>query len=274
MKARAFWCLALMLLATAAVRPAAQRAPASEALLSRATAYADDFFNRFSNVVVEETYVQEREWRRRTLKSDFLLVRLQSSDELFAFRDVFEVDGRPVRDRQDRLARLFFEPSKTAVTQAAAIAHEGARYSLADSERTINNPLLALGFLQSRYAKRFQFSVVKLDGEVGPNVWMVNYREVARPTLLRQRRPLSDGDMVAGGRLWIDAGSGRVLKTALSVLGSDEITTLFRFDDRFQVAVPIEMRERYVWGRVVVNGIATYGQLRHFEVHTEEKLQQ
>jgi hypothetical protein len=68
---------------------------------------------------------------------------------------------------------------------------------------------------------------------------MVNYREVARPTLLRQRRPLSDGDMVAGGRLWIDAVSGRVLKTALSVLGSDEITTLFRFDDRFQVAVPI-----------------------------------
>ena len=262
-----------MLIGLAVVRPAAQRAPALDRLLPLAIAYVHDFFQRFSSVVVEETYVQERDWRRRTLKSDFLLVRPQSSTEWFVFRDVFEVDGTPVRDHQDRLARLFLEPSKTSVTQAAAIAHEGARYNLADSERTINNPLLALGFLQPRYVGRFQFSLGKLDKELGSNVWTVSYREVDRPTLLRRTSSSSDRDMAASGRFWIDADGGRVVKTALSVLGSDEVTTLFRFDDRFQIAVPIEMRERYVWGRALVNGVATYGPFWQFEVHTEEKIQ-
>src|SRR6185295_13941168 len=77
---------------------------------------------------------------RRELKSDFLLVQPTPTGEWIPFRDVFEVDGAPVRDRQQRLAALFLKPSTDALERANAIADESARYNLGfrDMKRTIN----------------------------------------------------------------------------------------------------------------------------------------
>ena len=72
----------------------------------------------FVGVVAEETYRQEvriaggtdlrgfpveARAQRRDLKSDVLLVRAPAGDRWIQFRDVFEVDGKPVRDRAERL---------------------------------------------------------------------------------------------------------------------------------------------------------------------------
>ena len=43
------------------------------------------------------------------------------------YRDTFEVDGKPVRDRDERLERLL---SDGAVGQAARIAEQNARFNL------------------------------------------------------------------------------------------------------------------------------------------------
>ena len=75
------------------------------------------------------------------------------------------------------------------------------------------------------------------------------------------------------GRLWIESDSGRIVKTELVVAGGDRVTSTFRFDERFQIAVPTEMQESFTIGRMAIEGRATYGQFRRFGVSTEEQFQ-
>ena len=97
--------------------------PTLATVLERAAAYVADFHRQLSGVVAEERYVQEvkafakRPGRlsnpmRSELHSDLLLVRPADGGEWTEFRDVFEVNGIAVRDRRDRLTRLFLEGSR------------------------------------------------------------------------------------------------------------------------------------------------------------------
>src|SRR4029434_788858 len=92
-------------------------------LIPKATAYAHDFVDRFSNVVAEERYEQEITVpkRKRGLVSELLLVKYPGNELWQSFRDVAEVDGKPVRDREHRLMKLFLEPSPSALRRAAAL---------------------------------------------------------------------------------------------------------------------------------------------------------
>jgi len=77
---------------------------------------------------------------QRELKSDFLFVKVPSSDAWLPFRDVFAVDGRPVRDRHERLTRLFLHPSPTAMEQARQIVADSTRYDIGGIERDSISP--------------------------------------------------------------------------------------------------------------------------------------
>src|SRR5262249_48981907 len=94
-------------IATIATAPlAAQDPPMAEPTLPVVLTRVGDYVKRFetdlSNIVAEEHYTQEV--RRgialgavRELKSDLLLVRPSPGEAYLQFRDVFEVDGRPIR---------------------------------------------------------------------------------------------------------------------------------------------------------------------------------
>jgi hypothetical protein len=99
---------------------------------------------------------------------------------------------------------------------------------------------------------------------------VVECREEMHPTILR-RSP--DGDLAARGRLWIEALTGRVLRTELTASDDDAVSVSFRFDDRFQIALPLEMREHYWNGNEYVEGLARYDPVRGFAVSTGEKFQ-
>jgi hypothetical protein len=261
----------------------------TDEIVGRAVQYVSDFVHRFSSIVAEEHFVQDArrvsaarakganpkelagsgETIHRELVSDYLLVKSPGAAEWQIFRDVFEVDGRPVRERTERLTQLFLEPAADTRSRASEIERDGARYNLGDPVRTLANPLLPLGFLQQRYQSRFKFSLRESDPSVGPDVWIVEYREQARPTIIRR---VPDGDLPARGRFWIEFQTGRVLKTELSVSEIDDITTSYGFDERFQIALPTEMREAYWYGGAYVVGHATYGRFRQFGVKTEERL--
>jgi hypothetical protein len=248
----------------------ASQPPKTDEILARATRYMEEFVVRFSNVVAEERYIQETAvpQRHRELRSDFLMVKPPGSTSWFQFRDVFEVDGTPVRDRQDRLSRLFLTPSTNALTRAAEVTRESARYNLEDVG-TINMPLTAISFLQPRYQKRFRFSRGPLDKKVGPDAWLVQYEEWALPTVLRRQANLN---LPAHGRLWVEETTGRVLQTELLIdVGRlpNQIVTSFQFDRDLQINVPVEMRERYEI-RSRMTGTATYGRFRRYDVHTDE----
>jgi len=259
-----------------------------ELLLGRGGWYVFDFIEKFSNVVSEETYIQDSSVpmqsamllgrpgsgaRNRALKSDFLLVSVSRAQDWVPFRDVFEVDGQLIRDRDSRLAKLFLKPSENSLEQANRIQNESSRYNLGNMRRTINNPVLGIVALQSEFQQRFHYSLGKMDPKVGPGVWIIEYKEEARPSFIRGR---SDLDLFAHGRLWIEADTGRLMKTEVLLDQPTlraRITTSFRFDNRFGIAVPYEMQEEYKFDSgIKVTAVATYDRFRRFDVSTEDAL--
>ena len=286
---------AIALVVTAPTGAAVQR-PALEAVLGRAGAYVANYLDVLSKVVAEEEYVQDVSGRRpalsremekafgasaprashREFRSDLMLVNIGPPMGWLGYRDVFEVDGKPVRDRDDRVAKLMLQPSATAREQAERIADEGARFNISAIGRTLNQPGLPLVFLQTALQPRFRFSLDERDARVGPNVWIVKYEETVRPSLFRHNYT---NENPSSGRFWIDVLTGDVLQTenVLSPPGvTATFTTTFRRDERFGVAVPVEMRERVVETSVAngqrLQGTATYSNFRKFDVKTEEKI--
>jgi hypothetical protein len=249
------------------------QSPKVDELIPKATAYAHLFVERFSNVVAEERYEQEITVpkRKRVLVSDFLLVK-PPGDELWnAFRDVAEVDGKPVRDREDRLMKLFLEPSSNSLRRAAEIREAGARHNLADIG-TLNNPLLVIGFLQSQYVDRFRFNLAGLEKKLGADVRTVRFVEFRQPTMLKRN---ANGDLFSRGLIWIEEATGRVVKTELQLGGQTapiRITTLFEFDEALGINVPIVMEDWYPDRTGEFRGKASYGKFRRFEVKTEETI--
>ena len=279
-----------------------QPAPADQTLdqlLAKATWYSIDFVNKLSSVVAEERYIQDSNValmtiaipglggrgggtpnnvpqsssRHRELKADFLIVK--SAGEVWTpFRDVFEVDHIPIRDRDQRLAKLFLSDKGGADVdqKAKAIAEESARYNLGAVQRTINNPVFALIFLQPDVRERFKFTIGKPDRKMGDDVRVVDYLEEGRPTVIAG---LPGQDMPAFGRFWIESTTGRVVKAEVRVEVKDvkaNLTTTFHTDERLGIDVPLEFREEYDLRDSRVNGIATYTRFRKFEVKSSEEL--
>jgi hypothetical protein len=271
-----------------------------EQLLARATWYSIDFIDKLSQVVSEERYIQDSSValptvpimgmgrgasalnsqprgtaKHRELRADFLIVK--SSGELWApFRDVFEVDRIPVRDREERLAKLFLsnkpDRANSNDENARAIAEESARYNLGAVQRTINNPVFALIFLQPDIRNHFKFTPGKPDRKAGDDVRVVEYVEELRPTVIHG----GEGrDMPAFGRFWIENATGRVVKAEVRVEVSDvkaNLTTTFRTDERLGIDVPAEFREDYDLRDGRVSGVASYSRFRRFQVNSSEEL--
>ena len=281
--------VARVVLCAVCVVPAvlAQAPPRVEELRERATAYAEDFLIKFSQLVGEEHLLQESTSLpsisgsgtsakmdvpvpgRREIRSDYLFVRRPSDEDWITFRDAFEVNGRPVRDRADRLVKLLANPSLENQALARRLTLESTRHQLDPGLRSVNDPLLTLAFLQNRYQARFRYTRGARDRKVGDDVWVVNFQETDRPTIVRGAR----GDVPSRGRLWIDAGTGRVLKSELQT-GSSLVATTFAWDATIGLAVPVEMRDDYTVGRTSYRATATYSRFRRFGVSTSEQVQE
>ena len=293
----------LAVVTVAAVSVHAQNGPDAdlEQLLARATWYSIDFVDKLSQVVAEERYVQDSTValatvpiigmgrgpasalnsqprgtaKHRELRADFLIVK-SSGDMWSPFRDVFEVDHIPVRDREERLAKLFLtnkpDRANSNDENARAIAEESARYNLGAVQRTINNPVFALLFLQPDVRSHFKFTPGKPDRKAGDDVRVVEYVEELRPTVIRGG---AGRDMPAFGRFWIENATGRVVKAEVRVEVSDvkaNLTTTFRTDDRLGIDVPAEFHEDYDLRDGRVSGVASYSRFRRFQVNSSEEL--
>jgi hypothetical protein len=299
----------LLVLARASL-PARAQATTLDELLDRTAAYVDRFERELSAIVAEETYVQRvlsaatdgalngparQAIEQRTLKSDLLLVRPAdaggSPSGWVQFRDVFEVEGRPVRDRAERLTRLFLAEAGDSSNQISRIIRESARYNIGDVQRTINVPILPLIVLEAGNQRRFRFRRVDDPGRpatqrrdlpdsphfaVATEVWVVSYEETARPTLI-QRATGGGGDIPSRGRFWIEPDTGRVFMSELvseSLEVRAQINVSYQSEPLLELLVPVEMRERYnMRGRAGrIEGTATYGRFRRFQVATNEEI--
>jgi hypothetical protein len=269
--------------------PGSAQSPSLDELLDRATAYVTQFFQQFSNVVAEEHYVQRVDGpvRQRVLRSDFLLVTFPGLQGRVSFRDVFEVNGRPVREaaEQDRLIKLFSDPPSDVMRRAREIAAASGQYHLTELGM-FADPLITLGFLQAGFRPRFLFERGELDRALGGDVRRMSFEESQRPTVLRTG---ADDDLPARGLVWIEEATGRIVKTELRLRPGSEVVTTYRWDDRLGMTVPGEVRESYAAGMSrgrnptvpgseflvpgrEFRGVATYSRFRRFQVRTSESI--
>jgi len=256
--------------------------PETRELLDRAAAYVKRFFSDFSNVVAEEDFRQAwQSGERRRLTSDFLLVGYPGSNGTWlAFRDVTAINGRPVRDQQERLTKLFLEPFGDAVRRAAEITREASRHSLVELE-PISSPFVILAWLQPYYQPEFTYRVGDLETRSGIRLRALELEQILKP--LPNVTPARAS--ATRGVAWVDEATGRVVKTEArfgSGPNTTTVTTTFRFDDALGIHVPAEMRDSRVrpgagrtrLGSLVdqFTGIATYKRFRRFAVRTQEEI--
>jgi hypothetical protein len=240
--------------------------------LKSAAAYLDRYEREVTSVVAEEYYTQSVAGEGvRRLRSDLVIVA-DAIDGWTELRDVFEVDGRPVRDRTDRLVNLFLKPSADANAQGRRIADESARFNISPRRtpfrRTLNVPLTPLRFLRGTAQRRstWQIGHDRIDGR---DAVVLHFAERATPRLIG-----SNEGSPADGRFWIDPTSGTVWRGELRIVHQRLTATIrvnYTRQPSLELFVPSDMSEVYdirVGMRVGVTGNATYSNYRQFRVDT------
>jgi hypothetical protein len=264
--------------------PALAQTPEVDAVLDKAGDYVTVYEQTFVGVVAEETYRQEVRGRagtdsrgfavearsqRRDLKSDMLLVRAPADDRWMQFRDVFDVDGKPVRDRAERLAKLFLQPSASGQRQVEDITAESARYNIGRVNRNVNLPVLALTVLEPQNRAWFSFK----GSRKSSSVFDLEYQEERGGTLIRTT---GDQAMPSRGRFTIDLATGRVLSSELIAENRSlraQIDVTYALEPSMGLFVPREMREKYALkDGSIIEGKATYARFRRYQVKVDEKI--
>jgi hypothetical protein len=257
-------------------------------VLSSAMRYTMNYEQRFALLAADEHYVQELlrppnpgdnlsrtnpgggmraggSMNLQTIKSDYLLVQLGGDGEGFMpFRDSYEVKGRKLRERDDRLLKLFTSSDKGRFEKAAAMNSSSAKHNLGNVVRTINIPMLAMMFLHPRVNERFEFTDGGEETIGGRILRKAVYKEVARPTLIKTSR---GRDLAMTGFIWIDPFSGTVVKTELNAadpIVRTQVIVTFRRDDGLDMWVPEKMEEYYKAYSAVddIFATATYSNVR------------
>jgi hypothetical protein len=264
--------------------PLAQAPNTTASLLASAGAALETLRHSLAGVVLEEDYLQQARAQvvtARTLRSDLAVI----PDNEFGwieFRDVYEVDRKPIRDRQDRVVQLFTKPSADSLVQARRIVSEGSRFNLVPVglplDRTINVPMAALIFLRTRNQSHSSFRRDGSESIAGHRVAVLRFTETTKPRLIG-----SADEAAAQGAFWIEPESGHVLRTELGLRsrrGTTEVAATIRVnyaeDARHKLWLPRQMEEEYVItdvaGRPVAEifGRAIYSNIRRFDVVVDE----
>jgi hypothetical protein len=263
--------LAALVVLVAVAHPAGVRQPSPADLatvLAAAGRYLDQYEREVTAVIAHEDYQQHilAERKNRTLKSD-LLILADVDVGWIEFRDIFEVDGLAVRDRDERIARLFMKPNPNALEQARRISAEGARFNLSPSRtrfnRTLNVPLTALRFLRRQNQVRSTFQIERVE----PSKITLRFKEERLPRLIG-----TNDNVAADGSFTVEPASGRVLGTELN-LPSKYAFARFKVEyaeqPKLKLWLPASMVESYnLPGNARIDGKATYTNFRLFTVDT------
>ena len=255
-------------------------------LLDRAGIYVLGYERDLRNVMAEETYRQTfvrpalvaddglpigRDPERRKLRSDVVIVPLPGSIPWGIFRDTFEVDGRTLRERDSRLEQLFARPTGDTVERAQSLLAESARYNLGRAFRNYNSPFVALLFLLPKNQLHFAFKFKRRAIVDGRAVVEVGYEERSSPTILRDLQ--DQGDLKASGTFTIEAQTGRVLRTRMTLRRRGPVADLsveFRPSEKLGLLAPSVMHDLYEDGSGRLEGTAEYGNYRRFEAGVGE----
>jgi hypothetical protein len=244
--------------------------------LHLAERHAGRYQEHLASFVAEESYSQHvligRAQRHRRTRADLLVLQTTGRLRWAALRDVFEVDGRPVRDREERITSLFAD-AVDGKAAAASLLAESARYNIGSVTRTVNGPTFALAYLDSSQLSRLRALRVARDG----GRMRVDFVEAATPTLTQTS---GGDDLPASGSVWISADGEHLTRTELkwdvppdpSKRFPTTVTVRVDYapDSRFGSMVPMKMREQYINEQERIWCTAKYSNIRRFTVETSE----
>jgi VWFA-related protein len=251
--------------------------PVLATILEKAGDYVVRFAEAFRDVVVQETYLQwmANSGAPRRSKADLVYVGIPGAISWTCLRDVFEVNGQPVREHESRLEKLFLAESRaSAIQKADAIIIASAQYNLG-ALRTVNVPTLPLLFLHPENQHRFRFERKGRRRFGDRDAVEIALHEVVQPTLVNDGER---GSVPATGRVFVDPRDGVVLRTEIHLNPSHTIAHLvtdYRFDAGLGIWLPAEMTEQYRDRRnkaIDTEASARYSNYRRFGVTTEERV--
>ena len=271
---------ALLIPALLSPRPdAGQRAPSVKDVMRRVAGYVSAYGERASIVVGTERYTQETDGntadaqRRRVTVAEFAIVKVERARGWLGFRDVVEVDGRSLADREDRLVRLLTSPGDR-YDEARRLTAESARFNIGRVERNFNVPTTVLFFFTADHQERFKFSA---KGVLADGSWEIAYRETQQPTLIRTPEGKS---VPSDGSIWVNPADGTILRTILrvggvgvgapkGVRGAGSIDVTYRRVEPLDMWLPESMIEQFETkdrdARETVTGRASYTNYRQFQ---------
>jgi len=245
--------------------------PVSRAV-SRAIRYVEEYERQLSAVVCEERQTQRvvksdgTTGKMRELVSDLLMIR--TGDSTQTFRDVIAVDAKPVRNRQERLRKLFLGTPLGREKQAQAIAKESARYNIGFN-RGMDTLMLPLAILHDKRATGFRFE--RTPGGL-------TFDEFQLPSMVGYVRRGTRLDMPLRGGLTIESSTGRLSGARLVAENPLFVVTLdvrYAEDAASGLLVPVESREDYRTpdekDRLEVS--STYSNFRRFQVTVDEQVE-
>lgn len=239
-----------------------------------------DYIARFeqeaSALVAEEHYFQRLETRgrdlqvthwSRELRSDYVLVKPADTEPWFGYRDIYEVDRKPVRERDARLVQLLSSTAPDSRDRAAAFAREGSRFNLGP-ERTVNTPTMPMQLLARLNAPRFRVRA--------PRGWQrqafaeLTFEESIRPTIVRTPE---GGSVESRGTVSVRVSDGAIFSARLRFKFSgrdrrDPEATLhveYGHVPGISVPVPVRMSEELPMPDGKASGVATYSNYRRFQ---------
>jgi VWFA-related protein len=277
-----------------------EHTPELDAAMAAAAAYVDAYQHRISAIGAEEEYEQAAQRTgiavataplgrgARPVETPAPIVTRKTRAHVMtiglgargwvSFRDVYELDGRAVRDGTERLSRILQHVTPDSLEQARQIADESARYNLDPDavrvDRTINVPMTALHFLRAVNQPRSVFRLGRPERVGGIDCVTLQFTEQAQPRLIGTR-----DNAPAQGTFWIDmAGGGRVLKSELRMesvgnggqLVRSQTTVTYGRVDKLDLWLPVVMDDTYELpaSRQSLTGHAIYSDFREFTVST------
>ena len=269
---------ALAVWALVPTRGAAGGPVSLDEVMRRVSAYVDGYGEKASIIVATERYTQEahgtaKEPEQREIVSDIAIVRIAALRTWQGFRDVIEVDGVRVTDRDDRLSAVLMA-SEGRLDEARRLSDESARYNIGSIQRNFNVPTSTLFFFGSENRGRFKFSAKTVEPD---GAWEIAFRETERPTFIRTPEGRS---IYSEGTIWVSPSDGVIVRTRLKVdlpargddrhrSGAGTVDVTFHHVDGFDMWLPGSMTETFEsrgrGGRQRVEGRATYDNYRRFE---------
>ena len=270
-------CSALVLAFGLTATAHAQGSLSVKDVVRRVESYVASYGEKASIVVGAERYEQKAlgsgsDERTRTLVSDFALVYADAIHGWLGFRDVREVDGRRLSDREDRLASVLMG-SQGRFDEARRLSDESARFNIGSIQRNFNVPTTLLFFFVPENHDRFKFAARRVAGD---GTWEIAFRETSTPTLIRT----ADGQSIrSAGTIWVQPDTGTIVRTRLDLdvvlgrktlahHGRGSVDVVYQVVETMRMWLPRTMDEQFeasregVWDRV--SGHAEYSDYRTF----------